>query len=45
MKQVVYNNDEDVFAKMAPIQCLNKNVKETLVEHTPLAQSYNKVRV
>ena len=39
MKEAVYYNDKDVLAKMAPIHCLNKNRKETLVEHTPLAQS------
>ena len=41
MKEVVYYNDKDVLAKMAPIQCLNEKGKETLVEHTPLTQSYN----
>ena len=41
MKEAVYCNDKDVLAKMAPIQCLNKNGKETLVEDTPLAQYYN----
>ena len=32
MKEVVYYKDKDVLAKMEPIQCLNKNGKETLVE-------------
>ena len=41
MKQAVYYNDKDVLAKMAPIQCQNINGKETLLEHTPLVQSYN----
>lgn len=41
MKEAVYYNDKDILAKMAPIQSLNKNGKETLVEHTPLDQSYN----
>ena len=41
MKEAVYYNDKDVLDKMAPIQCQNKNGKETQVEHTPLAQSYN----
>ena len=40
MKAIVYYNDTDVLAKIALIQCLNKNGEETLVEHTPLAQSY-----
>ena len=40
-EKVYYCNNKDVLAKIAPIQCLNKNGKETLVEHTPLAQSYN----
>ena len=42
MKEKVYYNNKDVLAKMAPIQYLNKNGKETLVEHSPLSQSYNK---
>ena len=41
MKEAVYYNDKDVVAKMVPIKCLNKNMKETLVENTPLAQSHN----
>ena len=41
MQEVVYYNDIDVLAKMAPIQCLNKYGKEMLVENTPLDQSYN----
>ena len=41
MKEAIYYNDKDVLAKMAPIQCLKENGKETLVEHTLLAQSYN----
>ena len=41
MKETVYYNDKDVLAKMAEIQCLNKNGKEMLVEHTPLAQYNN----
>ena len=41
MKQAVYYNDKDVLAKMTPMQYLNKNGKETLLEHTPIAQSYN----
>ena len=41
MKEEVYYNDNDVLAKMAPIQCLNKYEKETLVEYTPLSQCYN----
>ena len=41
MKEAVYYNDKDLLAKMAPIQCLNKNENETLVEHTQLDQSYN----
>ena len=45
MNEAVYYNDKDVLAKMAPIQWLKENRKETLVEHTLLAQSYNKVWV
>ena len=45
MKEAVYFNDKDVLAKIAPIQCLNKNRKETLVEHTPPPQFYNKARM
>ena len=45
MKEAVYNKDKDVLAKMAQIQCLKKSGKETLVEHTPLAQSYNYAKV
>ena len=41
MKEAVYYNDKDVLPKMAPIQCLNKNGKETQVGHTTVAQSYN----
>ena len=41
MKEAIYYNDKDVLAKMAPIKCLNIKGKETLVEHTPLAKSYN----
>ena len=40
MKEAVYDNEKYVLAKMASIQRLNKNGKETLVEHIPLAQSY-----
>ena len=32
MKEAVYYNDKYVLAKMAPIQCLNKDEKETLVD-------------
>ena len=39
MKEADYFNDKDVLAKMTPIQCLNKNGKETVVEHTPLSQA------
>ena len=41
MKEEVYYNYKDVLDKMAPIQCLVENGKETLVEHTQLAESYN----
>ena len=40
MQESIYFNDKDVLAKNAPIQCLNKNGKETLVESTPVDQSY-----
>ena len=43
MKEKIYHNDQNTLAKMAPIQCLNKNGKETLVKHTPLADPTTKL--
>ena len=44
MKETFNYNDKDVLGKMTPTQCLNKNGKEKLVEHTPIDQSYNKYK-
>ena len=41
MKETVYYNDKDLLAKLVLIQWLEKNGNEMLVEHIPLAQSYN----
>ena len=41
MKDAIYNNDKDVLTKMAPNIISEQKRKETRVEHTPQAQSYN----
>ena len=40
MKEIVHDCLERIFAKTAPIQSMKWKLKETLVEHAPLAIAY-----